>query len=160
MSGFGVGVSILASLFNMTFQLRRSIDVKKISAAVAAFVALAAASAHAQSSVTLYGLIDAGLMYTNNVKKGGSEGALVQATSGNINGSRFGLRGAEDLGGGLQAIFVLENGYNVQNGKLGQNGRLFGRQAFVGLSNKEYGAVTLGRQYDSLVDFVAPITTI
>ncbi|ABE34702.1 outer membrane porin, OmpC family [Paraburkholderia xenovorans LB400] len=158
MSGFGVGVSILASLFNMTFQLRRSIDVKKISAAVAAFVALAAASAHAQSSVTLYGLIDAGLMYTNNVKKGGSEGALVQATSGNINGSRFGLRGAEDLGGGLQAIFVLENGYNVQNGKLGQNGRLFGRQAFVGLSNKEYGAVTLGRQYDSLVDFVAPLS--
>ncbi|WP_454827579.1 porin [Paraburkholderia xenovorans] len=132
--------------------------MKKISAAVAAFVALAAASAHAQSSVTLYGLIDAGLMYTNNVKKGGSEGALVQATSGNINGSRFGLRGAEDLGGGLQAIFVLENGYNVQNGKLGQNGRLFGRQAFVGLSNKEYGAVTLGRQYDSLVDFVAPLS--
>ncbi|MFB9121965.1 porin [Paraburkholderia dipogonis] len=132
--------------------------MKKISAAVAAFAGLAAATAHAQSSVTLYGLIDAGVMYTNNVKKGGSQGALVQATSGNINGSRFGLRGAEDLGGGLQAIFVLENGYNVQNGKLGQDGRLFGRQAFVGLSSKQDGTFTLGRQYDSLVDFVAPLS--
>ncbi len=132
--------------------------MKKITAAVAAFAGLAATAANAQSSVTLYGLIDAGVMYTNNVKKGGSQGALVQATSGNINGSRFGLRGAEDLGGGLQAIFVLENGYNVQNGKLGQNNRLFGRQAYVGLSSKQYGTFTLGRQYDSLVDFVAPLS--
>ncbi|MFM0238737.1 porin [Paraburkholderia phytofirmans] len=115
-------------------------------------------SVHAQSSVTLYGLIDAGLMYTNNVSKSGSHGALVQATSGNINGSRFGMRGAEDLGGGLKAIFVLENGFNVQNGKLGQDGRMFGRQAYVGLSATQFGAVTLGRQYDSLVDFVAPLS--
>ncbi|RKE38812.1 putative porin [Paraburkholderia sp. BL23I1N1] len=132
--------------------------MKKISAAVAAFAALAATAAHAQSSVTLYGLIDAGVMYTNNVKKGGSQGALVQATSGNINGSRFGLRGGEDLGGGMKAIFVLENGYNVQNGKLGQNNRMFGRQAFAGLSSTQFGTLTLGRQYDSLVDFVAPLS--
>jgi predicted porin len=133
--------------------------VKKISAALAALAGLAAATAaQAQSSVTLYGLIDAGVMYTNNVKKGGSQGALAQATSGNINGSRFGLRGGEDLGGGLQAIFVLENGYNVQNGKLGQDNRLFGRQAFAGLSSTQFGTLTLGRQYDSLVDFVAPLS--
>src|SRR5246127_1591064 len=113
-----------------------------------------AATAHAQSSVTLYGLIDAGITYTNN--QHGQKN--FQATSGNINGSRFGLRGAEDLGGGLKAIFVLENGFNVQNGKLGQNSRLFGRQAFVGLSSSEFGTVTLGRQYDSLVDFVAPLS--
>ncbi|MFP3566808.1 porin [Paraburkholderia sp. SIMBA_030] len=132
--------------------------MKKISAAVAAFAGLAATVAHAQSSVTLYGLIDAGIAYTNNVKKGGSQGALVQATSGNINGSRFGLRGSEDLGGGLKALFVLENGYNVQNGKLGQNGRMFGRQAYAGLSSNQFGTLTLGRQYDSLVDFVAPLS--
>ncbi|CAB3797068.1 Outer membrane porin protein [Paraburkholderia ultramafica] len=132
--------------------------MKKIPIAVAVSAALAASAAHAQSSVTLYGLIDAGLMYTNNVSKGGSHGALIQATSGNINGSRFGLRGAEDLGGGLKAIFVLENGFNVQNGNLGQHSRLFGRQAFVGLSSTEFGTVTLGRQYDSLVDFVAPLS--
>lgn len=132
--------------------------MKKISAAVAAFAGLAATAANAQSSVTLYGLIDAGVMYTNNVKKGGSQGALVQATSGNINGSRFGLRGGEDLGGGMKAIFVLEDGYNVQNGKLGQNNRMFGRQAFAGLSSTQFGTLTLGRQYDSLVDFVAPLS--
>jgi general bacterial porin, GBP family len=115
-------------------------------------------SAYAQSSVTLYGVIDAGLMYTNNVSKGGTSGALWQATSGNINGSRFGLKGSEDLGSGLKAIFVLENGFNVQNGRLGQNGREFGRQAFVGLSSTNFGSLTLGRQYDSLVDYVAPLS--
>jgi len=129
--------------------------VKKIPLAVAVSATLAASAAHAQSSVTLYGLIDAGFMYTNNVK---GQGGLVQASSGNINGSRFGLKGGEDLGGGLKAIFVLENGFNVQNGKLGQNSRLFGRQAFVGLSSTQFGTITLGRQYDSLVDYVAPLS--
>jgi len=133
--------------------------MKKFPAAVAVTAALAASAAHAQSSVTLYGLIDAGLMYTNNVKTSATaHGALFQATSGNINGSRFGLRGAEDLGGGLKAIFTLENGFNIQNGKLGQDSRLFGRQAFVGLSSDQFGTLTLGRQYDSLVDFVAPLS--
>jgi len=113
-----------------------------------------AAIAHAQNSVTLYGLIDAGLTYTNN--QGGSKN--FQETSGSVNGSRFGLRGSEDLGGGLKAVFVLENGFNIANGKLGQNGLEFGRQAFVGLSSDQYGAVTLGRQYDSVVDYLAPLS--
>jgi predicted porin len=67
--------------------------MKRIPAAVAVLGALAATGAHAQSSVTLYGIIDAGLMYTNNVQKSGKSGSLFQATSGTINGSRFGLRG-------------------------------------------------------------------
>jgi general bacterial porin, GBP family len=132
--------------------------VKITRIALALSVLIAASSAHAQSSVTLYGILDAGLMYTNNVAKSGVSGPLFQATSGNINGSRFGFRGAEDLGGGLKAVFVLENGFNIQNGKLGQDGREFGRQAYVGLSSNQYGTVTLGRQYDSLVDFVAPLS--
>jgi GBP family porin len=132
--------------------------MRKIPVAVAASAALAASVAHAQSSATLYGILDAGIMYTNNVSKGGSSGALVQATSGNINGTRFGFKGAEDLGGGLKAIFVLENGFNIQNGKLAQDGRLFGRQAFVGLSSNQFGTVTLGRQYDFMTDFVTPLT--
>lgn len=126
--------------------------------AVLAISVAATTAAHAQSSVTLYGLIDAGLMYTNNVVKGTSHGSLFQATSGEINGSRFGLRGSEDLGGGLHAIFVLENGVNVQNGKLAQNSRLFGRQAFVGIRSDMFGTLTLGRQYDFLTDFVAPLS--
>jgi predicted porin len=68
------------------------------------------------------------------------------------------LKGSEDLGGGLKAIFQLENGFNVANGKLGQGGREFGRQAYVGLSSNQYGTVTLGRQYDPVVDNAQPTT--
>ncbi|WP_133647821.1 porin [Paraburkholderia flava] len=120
---------------------------------VAALTGVFATAAHAQSSVTLYGLIDAGITYTNN-QHGHSN---WQETSGSVNGSRWGLRGAEDLGGGLKAIFTLENGFGINDGTLKQGGREFGRQAFVGLSSNQFGAVTLGRQYDSVVDYVAPL---
>jgi GBP family porin len=120
---------------------------------VAALSGVFATAAHAQSSVTLYGLIDAGLTYTNN--QGGSHN--FKATSGQVNGSRWGLRGSEDLGGGLKAIFTLEDGFNIMNGTLGQASREFGRQAFVGLSSNQFGAVTLGRQYDSVVDYLGPL---
>ncbi|KVM69365.1 porin [Burkholderia ubonensis] len=121
---------------------------------VAALSGVFATAAHAQSSVTLYGLIDAGITYTNNQ---GGHSAWQQST-GSVNGSRWGLRGAEDLGGGLKAIFTLENGFGINNGTLKQNGREFGRQAFVGLSHSVYGSVTLGRQYDSVVDYLGPLS--
>ncbi|WP_323071810.1 porin [Mycetohabitans endofungorum] len=120
---------------------------------VAALSGMFTTAAHAQSSVTLYGLIDAGITYTNS-QDGRSN---WQETSGSVNGSRWGLRGAEDLGGGLKAIFTLENGFNIGNGGASQGGRLFGRQAFVGLASDQYGAVTLGRQYDSVVDYLGPL---
>ena len=120
---------------------------------VAALSGVFATAAHAQSSVTLYGLIDAGLTYTNN--QNGSHN--FKMTSGAVNGSRWGLRGSEDLGGGLKAIFTLENGFSIANGTLGQQGREFGRQAFVGLSSNQFGTVTLGRQYDSVVDYLGPL---
>jgi general bacterial porin, GBP family len=134
--------------------------MNKISIAAAVCTTLAASAANAQSSVTLYGLIDAGIAYTNNVQNGapGHGSGRVALASGNISGSRFGLRGAEDLGGGLKAVFVLENGYNLNNGTLGQGGRIFGRQADIGLSSDQYGTLTIGRQYDSMVDFVAPLS--
>jgi predicted porin len=113
-----------------------------------------AGAAHAQSTVTLYGLIDEGLDYTNNV--GGH--SLYALSSGDAQGSRWGLKGTEDLGAGVSAIFQLENGFNVNSGKLGQEGQEFGRQAFVGVSSATLGTVTLGRQYDSLVDYLAPLT--
>ncbi|MBN3856049.1 MULTISPECIES: porin [unclassified Paraburkholderia] len=121
---------------------------------VAALTGVFATAAHAQSSVTLYGLVDAGLTYVNN--SGGH--SLWKASSGTVNGSRWGLRGAEDLGGGLKAIFTLESGFNIMNGTAGQSSRMFGRQAFVGLASNQYGAVTLGRQYDSVVDYLAPLS--
>ena len=102
--------------------------------------------------VTLYGLIDAGIVYTNNA----NGASLWRLNSGTVNGSRVGFRGTEDLGGGLKALFVLENGFNVNNG--GQDGKLFGRHAYVGLSQNGFGTLTLGRQYDTMVDFVAPLS--
>ncbi|MFB9128227.1 porin [Paraburkholderia dipogonis] len=102
---------------------------------------------HAQGSVTLYGVIDEGINYQSNA--GGK--ALYNLSSGVIQGSRWGLKGREDLGGGTAAIFVLENGFDINTGALGQGGRMFGRQAYVGLSSNRYGALMLGRQYDSVV---------
>jgi predicted porin len=126
----------------------------KKSLIVVAVAASFASVAHAQSSVTLYGLLDAGLTYTSNVA-GNSKWA---AGSGGINQSMFGLRGSEDLGNGLKAIFTLESGFGINNGSLGNNGGLFNRQAFVGLSSAQYGTVTLGRQYDASQDYLAPLT--
>ncbi len=125
--------------------------MKKSLLALAALGAFAGV-AHAQSSVTLYGIIDEG--FNINTNSGGKH--LYNLSSGVLQGSRFGLRGTEDLGGGLKAIFVLENGFDVNNGKLGQGGLMFGRQAYVGLSS-QFGTVTLGRQYDSVVDYVGPL---
>jgi len=125
--------------------------MKKSLLALAALGAFAGV-AHAQSSVTLYGIVDVGLNVNTN--SGGQH--LYNMSSGVLQGSRFGLRGTEDLGGGLKAIFVLENGFDVTNGTLGQGGLLFGRQAYVGLSS-QYGTVTMGRQYDSVVDYVGPL---
>lgn len=105
--------------------------------------------AHAQSSVTLYGVLDEGLDYVSNAKGK----PLVSLVSGEINGARWGLIGKEDLGGGLKAIFQLENGFDLNGGTLGQGGLEFGRMAYVGLSGP-YGTVTAGRQYSSVVDFV------
>jgi len=112
-------------------------------------------AAYAQSSVTLYGLIDAGISYVNNSKTDtGGSGKLYKFDDGVALANRWGLRGTEDLGGGLKAIFVLENGFSVANGRLGQGGALFGRQAYVGLSKGGIGSFTLGRQYVFSTDYL------
>ncbi|PRX36103.1 putative porin [Paraburkholderia sp. BL18I3N2] len=111
------------------------------------------ATAHAQSNVTLYGLIDTSLVYTNN-QKGGTN---YQMSSGVESGSRWGMKGAEDLGGGLKAIFQLENGFSSTVGTLGQNGRMFGRAAFVGITSQTFGSFTAGRQNEPSADFVGPL---
>lgn len=109
-------------------------------AALGAFHALTG-NVSAQTSLTLYGLVDAGLVY----ERGGAAGSVSRLTSGVQSGSRLGFKGMEDLGGGLSAKFVLESGFNTDNGTLGQGGRLFGRQAWVGLGSR-WGDLTLGRQ--------------
>jgi predicted porin len=104
------------------------------------------ASAFAQSSVTLYGLIDTGVEYVSHANSAGDPVVRMPAISGELP-SRWGMHGVEDIGGGWKAIFTLENGFNTRGGDLGQGGRLFGRQAWVGLDGP-WGALTFGRQYN------------
>jgi len=108
--------------------------------------------AHAQSSVTLYGLIDTGLSYVTNA--GGHSQALESSSV--MRGDRWGLKGVEDLGGGLKAVFFLESGFALETGSLSQGGLEFGRRAYVGLSNA-YGTLTFGRQYDFGYDYLGNV---
>ncbi|HEX7911522.1 MAG TPA: porin [Paraburkholderia sp.] len=120
---------------------------------VAAFIATATPIAHAQSSVTLYGILDVGIQYTTN--QGGHHS--VQEASSMMRGDRWGLQGREDLGGGFKAVFRLESGFSLNNGVLGQSTstaqRIFGRYAYVGLANDQV-QVLFGRQPDFMLDYL------
>lgn len=115
---------------------------KKLFAACA--LATCAAAAQAQTNVTLFGLIDTSIRYSTNENAAGDK--KWQMTDGVLTGSRWGLQGTEDLGGGTSALFWLESGFAPDTGTSLQGGRLFGRQGFVGL-NGGFGKLLLGRQY-------------
>ncbi len=108
---------------------------------IALAVLATSGAAMAQSTFTLYGVAD-----VNVERQKGGTSSVNQLSSGGLNGSRWGLRGAEDLGGGLKGVFALESGFSIDTGKMAQSDRLFGRQAFVGLEGN-FGSVRLGRQY-------------
>jgi predicted porin len=119
-----------------------------------------AGAAHAQSSVTLYGLMDAGISYVNNAAGAdGKSHSFVKFDDGIDGGNRIGFKGAEDLGGGYKAIFTLENGFGLADGSISQGGALFGRQAFVGVTKKDVGTFTLGRQYPFSHDYLNRFAT-
>jgi predicted porin len=136
----------------------------KIKMIAAASVLACTGSAYAQSGVTLYGVMDINVEYTNHVgnipsaangfNAGPSNRIIRMGSGGGLGGSRWGIRGTEDLGNGLQSIFVLESGFSADAGQSQQGGRLFGRQAYVGLQNN-YGQLTFGRQYTSLFEALA-----
>jgi predicted porin len=125
--------------------MKRSITVLGLTALVTAG---AQAQATAPTSVTLYGLVDTGVEHITNVGPTGSGVTRMPGLSGSLP-SRWGLRGNEDLGGGLRAVFNLEAGISPDTGVSNQGGRLFGRTALVGLSGG-WGTVSLGRQYTML----------
>jgi general bacterial porin, GBP family len=109
----------------------------------AAAMLCAAQAASAQSSVTLYGVIDVFGLWNNN----GGTSAVSMRSGGNV-GSLFGLKGSEDLGGGTSANFAVENGFNINNGTfLADSTAMFYRQSWVGLTNDKYGSLRFGRQY-------------
>jgi general bacterial porin, GBP family len=130
------------------------------SALAATVVSLWAGACYAQSSVTLYGIIDTAVIYGNNEATGqaGVGHSGVEMNSGGISGTRVGFRGTEDLGGGLAALFDLEDGFSSANGKLSNSGDLFGRQAYVGLTSTQYGTLTLGRRYAFMSEYVSPLS--
>lgn len=115
----------------------------RIQAICGAVLTLAAGGAAAQSSVTLYGVADTFVQYLDN---GGVHSYSLR--SGGSTGSLFGLKGTEDLGNGLTAVFDLENGYNINNGSFfADSTAMFYRQSWVGLKDDKYGQLTFGRQY-------------
>ncbi|WP_442794111.1 porin [Paraburkholderia sp. HD33-4] len=125
----------------------------------AMLVALGTQQASAQSSVTLYGTVDAGVIYSTNEQVTDASGALhsghnVQIGGGNLVPSRWGLMGVEDLGGGVKTMFTLENQFLIGNGAMLQSGSLFDRQAWVGVRDERFGTLSFGRQYDSYSDFL------
>lgn len=109
--------------------------------------------AAAADNLTWYGAVDAALAYTSN-QQGHANRYL---RSGNKDGSRFGLRGAEDLGDGRELLFTLEAGFNVDDGGSAQPGSLFNRQAYVGLADRRLGTITAGRQYAPYFTFISPL---
>jgi predicted porin len=114
---------------------------------VALAVLAASGAAMAQSSVTLYGVLDTFFGATNIENSRNAASASVTTTvlnSGSVNGTRWGMKGSEDLGGGLKAIFDLQSGFGIDNGGAQQGGLLFGRESFVGFQGG-FGTVVLGR---------------
>ena len=123
--------------------------MNRIKTAAAAAACLAASGAGAQTtSVTLYGIVDIGVEHVRHASPAGGSVTRMPSLTSSVP-SRWGLRGREDLGGGLQAEFVLESGFAPDAGTAGQGGRIFGRQAWVGLHGG-FGQVSLGRQYTML----------
>lgn len=105
------------------------------------------AGAHAQS-LTVFGVVDAAVEHVTRVGPAGSGLTRMPSLTGSVP-SRIGFRGVEDLGGGLRAVFTMEQGFVPDTGGLSQGGRAFGRQAFVGLSGA-WGTLSFGRQYTML----------
>jgi predicted porin len=117
-------------------------------------------SAWAQDTIFLYGIIDVGLQYaTVNQARDPviPKNQFWGISSGVQSGSRFGMRGTHEMGGGFETIFTLENGFNAGNGNAQQGDRLFGRQSTVGIKHNDIGQLDLGRQINLASHYFLPI---
>jgi len=125
---------------------------------VLAALLISSGSCLAQSSVDLYGIVDAGLRATNGLgaNNAPAPGPATAVASGIDNTSRWGIKGQESLGAGWKARFVLEGGINADTGASAKGDRLFDRQAWVGLDSA-YGLLAVGRQASLLSDALLPV---
>ncbi|WP_321886484.1 porin [Paraburkholderia bannensis] len=131
----------------------------QIKLALAGATMISAIPAFAQSSVTLYGIVDSGFGYqSSSTSLGSTSGghSAFKMINGVWAGSRIGLKGGEDLGAGTKAIFTLEEGFNSATGAMATNNLMFSRQAFVGVTNATYGSLTAGRQYAAYYQMLSP----
>jgi predicted porin len=113
---------------------------------IASLLVASPLAAHAQSSVVMYGRLDGGIQYLNHISNGnGGTNSLWSAEGGDWGTSMWGLKGTEELGDGLAAIFKLETAPQIMNGTTGGGGRLFSRRAFVGLDSDQWGTLQAGR---------------
>jgi len=128
--------------------------MKKSLAALAVLGVVAGTAAADTSNVNIYGLIDLGLKYVDPDADGRKPTTSV--FSGHQSGSRWGIKGSEDLGGGLKGVFMLEGGFDADTGNSAQGSRLFGRWAYVGLAGG-FGEVRIGRQWAQGFELFVPI---
>lgn len=113
-----------------------------------------ARGAVAQSQIAIYGSMDAGVAYVSN--NGGA--SQFKFNQSNMQPDRWGLRGVEDLGGGNQAIFRLENGFFTGTGSAVSSTVQWNRQAYVGLRSASLGTLTLGHQSALMFDLLTPLS--
>jgi predicted porin len=130
--------------------VRSSIKPAGLFTSVMSAVTLYPALAHAQSSVTLYGIVDQGIRYTTHANATGD--SQVRLLSG-ASESAFGLRGIEDIGDGTKIVFNLEDRFFPNTGAIDPAYPFF-NTAFVGLQSNTFGKLTLGRQINPLADAV------
>ncbi|WP_082854988.1 porin [Paraburkholderia phytofirmans] len=134
--------------------MRSSYRHKRFAVAAGIVLGNVGTAAHAQSSVTLYGIVDSAILYTSktlDLANGQNAGHQFSLITGGQAPSLFGLKGEEDLGGGMKAIFELESGIDLSTGGLtDSNGNFFGRQAWVGLTGS-FGTAKAGVQYSPFV---------
>lgn len=139
----------------MRYMRRQDEKMKKLLFSMSMTLGIVSVPAFAQSSVTLYGLIDEGIRYSTNQPAAQGHASKLYMSEGIGTGNRWGIKGSEDLGGGTYAIFDLQSGFNPATGTSDQQGQLFGRYAYVGLANNTWGTLKLGRQYGTAFDFIA-----
>lgn len=138
--------------------MQKNVLTKAVAVALAT---LGAGGAMAQSSVTLYGNADVSVDHVSKSQGTAAASAKYSATRVSPSATSqtsFGFKGVEDLGGGMKATFVLEGQLNHDTGGLSQDGRIFGRQSYVGLTTN-FGEFRLGRQYAPIFYSTALVTT-
>lgn len=116
----------------------------------------------AAPTLTLYGIVDLGMYYHQVARDASPLGAAINGSqtgmvSGVLSGSRWGIKGTEQISPEWSASFVLESGINAQDGSLAQGGLAFGRQATLSLSNQQYGSLTFGRRGALSYTYLVPM---